>query len=102
MKQKVKAESRRDFIKASGTLSAGLMVSNLIPGASFDLGNSSRKVPVYGHLWVYASKFPPNWDCTPILDEVFTDLKYADLEGVELMESILRNDGSVSRLKELI
>jgi sugar phosphate isomerase/epimerase len=102
MKQKVKAESRRNFIKASGTLSAGLMVSNLIPGASFDLGNSSRKVPVYGHLWVYASKFPPNWDCTPILDEVFTDLKYAGLEGVELMESILRNDGSVSRLKELI
>jgi sugar phosphate isomerase/epimerase len=51
---------------------------------------------------VYASKYPPDWDCTPILDTVFSDLKYAGLQGVELMEVLLRHEDAVSRFKELI
>jgi sugar phosphate isomerase/epimerase len=70
------------------------------PGCFFK-ANASNTVPVYGHLWVYASRYPPNWDCTPILDDVFSDLKYAGVQGVELMEIILRNDGSIARIKEL-
>jgi len=53
-------------------------------------------------LWVYASKFPPDWDCTPVLDTVFSDLKYAGYAKVEIMESILKHEGSVQRLNELI
>ncbi|MCW3080720.1 sugar phosphate isomerase/epimerase [Segetibacter sp.] len=94
--------SRRQFIKASGTLSASVLLNNVTNPESANLEFFSSKVPLYGHLWVYASRYPPNWDCTPILDEVFSDLKYAGLQGVELMEIILRNEGSVTRLKELV
>lgn len=48
-----------------------------------------------GHVWVYSSQFPPNWDCTPILEEVFSDFQAAGLEGMELMESNLRHDNIV-------
>ncbi len=61
----------------------------------------AKKMEVDAHLWVYASRFPPDWDCTPVLDEVFSDIKYAGFSGVEVMESIIRREGSVERLKEL-
>jgi sugar phosphate isomerase/epimerase len=63
--------------------------------------NSSR-VQVSGHLWVYASRYPPNWDCTPILEQVFSDFKYAGIEGLEMMESNLRHPDIVDRVKVLI
>src|SRR5687768_7472451 len=99
--EKDKKYSRRNFIKTSGALT-GALAMNSFTGDLLTANNAVTKVPVYAHLWVYASRYPPNWDCTPILDEVFSDLKYAGLQGVELMEIILRNDGSVTRLKELI
>jgi sugar phosphate isomerase/epimerase len=88
-------QSRRNFIKSSSALTAGLMLSN----KNFFTEN---KVPVYAHLWVYASKYPPDWNCTPILDTVFSDLKYAGLEGVEVMEILLRQDDAVLRFNDLI
>jgi sugar phosphate isomerase/epimerase len=90
--------SRRRFLKTAGVFTATTLASRLA-SAGFTM---SAKVPVYAHLWVYASKYPPDWDCTPILDTVFSDLKYAGLQGVEIMEIILRHEGSVPRLKELI
>lgn len=59
-------------------------------------------IPVTAHLWVYASAYPPNWDCTPILDKVFADLTYAGLSGVELMDINLRHPDAVAILKKLI
>jgi sugar phosphate isomerase/epimerase len=94
--------SRRKFIKASGILSGSLFLSDVINSASLPFDFATRKIPLYAHLWVYASKYPPDWDCTPILDEVFSDLKFAGLQGVELMEVILRRSGSVERLKGLV
>ncbi len=93
--------SRRNFIKTSGVLAGALGMSSLINDL-LAANNVVTKVPVYGHLWVYASRYPPNWDCTPILEEVFSDLKYAGLAGVELMEVLLRHDDVVTRLKDLI
>jgi sugar phosphate isomerase/epimerase len=61
-----------------------------------------KKIKVNGHLWVYASKFPPNWDVTPNLETVFADMSYARLDGVELMESTLRYDDSVPRINGYI
>jgi len=93
--------SRRHFIKSSGSISAGFMLSGLIskiPGDQI----SGHRIPLYAHLWVYASRYPPDWNCTPILNDVFSDLKYAGFEGVELMEIILRQDGSGQRLNDLI
>jgi sugar phosphate isomerase/epimerase len=88
--------SRRNFIKSTSVLTAGLMLNT---NKNFFAENA---IPVYGHLWVYASRYPPNWDCTPILEDVFSDLKYAGLQGVEIMEALLRHDAAVARFKELI
>lgn len=55
-----------------------------------------------GHLWIYASKFPPDWDSTPVLDQVFSDFKYAGIEGVEVMEVNLRRDDAVENIGALI
>ena len=101
MKEIVTHHSRRSFLKASAGLAAATMLGGLTDETANAAGLFSRKVPVYAHLWVYASRFPPNWDCSPIIDQVFSDLKYAGLQGLELMEVLLRKDDAVSRLKEL-
>ena len=97
-----KKTSRRQFIQKSGLGVAGtfFMPSALI--SSSTCGNTPNDIPVSAHLWVYASKFPPDWDCTPVLDSVFSDLSYAGIEGVEIMEGQLRHDDSVERLNGLI
>jgi sugar phosphate isomerase/epimerase len=87
--------SRRKFI----AITSAAATSMVLPAFAF---NKKTKVSVYAHLWVYASRYPPDWDCTPILDDVFSDLKYAGLEGVELMEILLRHNDVVTRLNDLI
>lgn len=95
-------QSRRNFFKTSGTLAGALALNQLLNENLFAANNTLLKVPVYAHLWVYASRYPPDWDCTPILNDVFSDLKYAGLEGVELMEVLLRHDDAITRLNDLI
>lgn len=89
--------TRRDFLKASASLGGAILASRLQAGCS-----KQKKVRVNGHLWIYASSFPPDWDATPVLDQVFSDFKYAGIEGVELMEIILRHDDAVSNLTALV
>ena len=78
-----------------------LYVPNLLMSHSKPI-NTIQNVPINAHLWVYASKFPPNWDCTPILETVFSDLSYAGISGLELMEGQLRHNDSVKRINQLI
>ena len=92
--------SRRNFIKTSGSIAGALMINGSIGNALFTEKNA--KVPVDAHLWVYASRYPPEWDCTPILDEVFSDLKYAGFDKIELMESVLKHEGAVDRINALV
>lgn len=92
--------TRRQFLQSSGSL-AGLACFDLpMAGKIFD--DTIADVPVSGHLWVYASRFPPNWDATPVLDQVFSDFQYAGMQGVEVMESILRHEDVVPRVSELV
>ena len=93
--------SRRKFIKASAALSGALLFNGLLSEYAYSNENKNT-VPVYAHLWVYASRYPPDWDCTPIMDTVFSDLKYAGMQGVEVMEIHLRHDDAVNRFNELI
>ncbi len=88
--------SRRKFLQVSGGLAGGALL-NCLP-ITRATAASNPNVKVCAHLWVYASAFPPNWDCTPDLPRVFSDLKYAGYEGVELMEVLLRHDDAVARL----
>ena len=94
-------KSRRAFVKTAGSFTGGFLLTNLFGNRGYSKNLFFVKIPLYAHLWVYASRYPPDWDCTPILEEVFSDLHYAGFHGVELMEVILRHNDSVARLREL-
>jgi sugar phosphate isomerase/epimerase len=91
---------RRKFIKAAAAAS-GIALLKGLPFSSVAAPRKKKGVKLCAHLWVYASKFPPQWDATPVLDKVFSDLKYAGYDGVELMEVNLRHEDAVARLREL-
>ncbi len=60
----------------------------------------AKKVIVGAHPWVYAAT-QPKYDIYPILDQIFADMKYAGLEGIELMHTALRPGGAVERIGAL-
>ncbi len=102
MNHHMKPNNRRSFIKKTGLI---LAATSMVPAHIFGTSagfDDLKKVPINAHLWVYASKFPPNWDCSPVLDTVFSDLNDAGIHGVELMEANLRHDNSVKNLNNLI
>ncbi|HZH96398.1 MAG TPA: sugar phosphate isomerase/epimerase [Flavisolibacter sp.] len=90
--------SRRKFIKHSGAM---LGVLALFDAAAFTTLPAKRGTKVNAHLWVYASKYPPTWDSTPNIEAVFSDLSYAGISGVELMEVNLRHRDAVENLSRL-
>lgn len=98
----MKNKNRREFLKTSGLGLAGACLSSTVLASFAQACNTNKPIPINAHLWVYASKFPPNWDCTPVLETVFSDLKYAGMDGLELMEGQLRHDDSVVRINNLI
>ncbi|HMB61498.1 MAG TPA: sugar phosphate isomerase/epimerase [Eudoraea sp.] len=93
---------RRQFIQKSGLGTTAALWTPSYLFSSLPDHPPVADIPVNAHLWVYASRFPPNWDCTPILDTVFSDLSYAGIEGVEIMEGQLRHPDSVNRIRALI
>ncbi|WP_084598198.1 sugar phosphate isomerase/epimerase family protein [Flagellimonas lutaonensis] len=94
--------NRRNFLKQTGkTVLGSLLLPQVLRSSNIGYIVDESHVKLCGHLWVYASKFPPNWDCTPVLDTVFQDMAYAGLYGVELMEVLLRPDDAVRRIANL-
>jgi sugar phosphate isomerase/epimerase len=87
------SSNRREFLRA-------------IPGAAITgaIGNSAisaaTKVTVGAHPWVYAAPLP-GYDITPVLDQIFSDLTYAGVDGVELMHTALRRSDAVPRIRKL-
>jgi len=61
---------------------------------------SQKKVIVGGHPWVYAAT-QPDYDIYPILDQIFADMSYAGLDGIELMHTALRYPDAVERIRGL-
>jgi sugar phosphate isomerase/epimerase len=55
---------------------------------------------VGAHGWVYAAPMP-GYDYTPRLEEIFSDLRYAGIDGLELMEIPLRHEDAVGEIKAL-
>jgi sugar phosphate isomerase/epimerase len=99
-KECMKTTTRRDCIRRGGKAIITLAGSATMLRAA-EVHNNPR-VPVFGHLWVYASRFPPLYDCTSILEDVFQDFHYAGIDGVEVMEVNLRHDDAVARMRSLI
>jgi sugar phosphate isomerase/epimerase len=100
--KKNNALPRRTFLKTACGAAGSLLAGGWVAQSCVARKAATTRVPVYAHLWVYASRFPPDWDSTPVLDEVFSDLKYAGYGGVEVMESVLKHEGAVDRLKRLM
>jgi sugar phosphate isomerase/epimerase len=94
--------SRRKFLRQTGALVGSAILMESMVGKAFANHFSPQKITVNGHLWVYASKYPPNWDSTPDLETVFSDMSAAGIDGVELMDINLRHDNAVKNLKYLI
>lgn len=89
--------SRRRFIKTTS-----LALASTVSLPLFSMPSIKDRYRISAHLWVYASAFPPDWNSNPIMSQIFADLKYAGLDGVELMEVNLRDPGAVKKLKRLI
>jgi sugar phosphate isomerase/epimerase len=94
--------SRRKFIQQSGALFGASLLMQHYFGKVMAEAVSAHKIKVNAHLWVYASKYPPKWDSTPDLESVFSDMHYAGIDGVELMDINLRHDNAVQNLSTLI
>jgi sugar phosphate isomerase/epimerase len=86
-----KTVSRRVFLKSSATaaIAAASPARAAAPGP--------KKVVVAAHPWVYAAT-QPGYDITPVLDRIFGDMKYAGMDGIELMHTALRPDDAVGRI----
>src|SRR5690606_22831236 len=93
--------SRREFLKTSTLFAGGAVLTSFFPFAGYGGTTGNFHTRISGHLWQYASRFPPTHDTTPILDNIFNDFKYAGIEGVELMDINLRVPNAVENLKAL-
>lgn len=89
--------SRRRFIGGSAAILAGWGART---GAA--AGHSpQRRVVVGAHPWVYAAT-QPNYDITPALPQIFADMAYAGLDGIELMHTALRPEDAIARIQALM
>ncbi len=90
--------TRRNFLQAGSVVVASMGCCQRVLAA---VGDSKKKrIPVGAHVWVYAAK-QPEYNVTPILPEIFPDLKYAGIDGVELMHNVLRKRETAERIGEL-
>jgi sugar phosphate isomerase/epimerase len=89
---------RKEFLKA--TLGAATLAALGFP-ATASLAPKKKKTFVGAHVWIYAST-QPGYDVSNILPQIFADMKYAGLDGVETMEHPLRSAATTKTIGELI
>ena len=63
--------------------------------------DAEQRVIVGAHPWVYAAT-QPGYDIYPILDQIFADVAYAGIDGLELMHTALHPADSVERISALM
>jgi sugar phosphate isomerase/epimerase len=85
--------SRRSFLASSvaALTSCGMASCGGTPPSS------GRKAVVGAHPWVYAAT-QPKYDITPVLLQIFADMSYAGMDGIELMHTALLPDDAVERI----
>lgn len=89
---------RRQFLKSAALITGSLISGVFLKSQAKNLKNG---VKVSAHPWVYASKYPPKWDCTPVLEQAFSEIKAAGYDGIELMNILLQAEDSVARILAL-
>ncbi|MFC2090598.1 sugar phosphate isomerase/epimerase family protein [Bacteroidota bacterium] len=89
---------RIEFIKSTlGILGASAIGFPTMAMAA----EKKKKLLLYAHVWIYAAK-QPGYDVSNILPQIFSDVKYAGLDGVETMEQPLRKEATTKIIGELI
>ncbi len=95
---------RRQFLDSTAKgLLAAATGATLVPACRGEGSSGSQRKPkiiVGGHPWVYAAT-QPNYDIYPILDQIFADMSYAGLDGIELMHTALRPPDAFEHIREL-
>jgi sugar phosphate isomerase/epimerase len=98
------ALDRRGFLNSTAkglfAAAAGVSLGRIGQGQE-KTGSTSKKIIVGGHPWVYAATQPKN-DIYPILDQIFADMSYAGLDGIELMHTALRPADCVETIRALM
>jgi sugar phosphate isomerase/epimerase len=92
---------RRRFLESAVLLTGSLIFADPFRSRASQISYDNKKIFISGHIWVYASKFPEPWDCTPVIEQAFADFQFAGLNGMELMEVNLRHEDAVSHLGNL-
>ncbi|MEO7598403.1 MAG: sugar phosphate isomerase/epimerase [Opitutus sp.] len=90
--------SRRSFVTSLAVALAGASLTRA--SSASPVPDTKRKVIVGAHAWVYAAT-QPNYDYTPVLPQIFSDLSYAGVDGLELMHVALKPDDAVERIGNL-
>jgi sugar phosphate isomerase/epimerase len=92
----VKQPERRHFLKTAAAMGAAVLAG---AGQAFPAARPN-KVLVGGHAWVYAAPMPAH-DYTPVIEQIFSDFKYAGIDAFELMDVVLTHDDAVDRIGAL-
>lgn len=95
--------NRRRFLGFGATVALAAVTGGTLGSSchrTLSSVKSKKKILVGGHPWVYAAT-QPNYDIYPILDQIFTDMRYAGLDGIELMHTALRYPDAVERIGAL-
>jgi sugar phosphate isomerase/epimerase len=88
--------SRRRFLQATAAGAAAW--AGVAAGGE---AGPPKMVVVGAHPWVYAAT-QPKYDIYSILDSIFADMKYAGIEGIELMHTALRPKDALEKIGGLI
>ena len=95
--------SRRQFARtllASWVFAGDLSSNNPFVANLSRADATSGRIQVGAHPWVYAAT-QPNYDIFPVLDRIFSDMSFAELDGIELMHTALRPSKAVERISGL-
>lgn len=92
---------RRKFLQTTSLSLMAAMVAKPGLASAFQGAGGKNGHTVGAHVWVYASK-QAEYDVSPILEQIFSDMAYAGFDAVETMEQPLRSDSYTRQIGELI
>jgi len=95
----LQSRQRRQFLKSAVAMGAGMLAE--VDGAFAGSATSRTKhVLIGGHAWVYAAPLS-GFDYTPVLEQIFSDFKYARIDAFELMDTVLLHENAVEHIGAL-
>jgi sugar phosphate isomerase/epimerase len=92
---------RRKFLQSASISVMALSLGRTLNSCKIQGGNTKRKIIVGAQVWIYASTLP-QYDVSPVLGQIFSDMSFAGFDGIETMDTPLRSTTYTMQIKELI